>query len=387
MSKDIDSYSAGKSAAENALAEIAADDPDVLFVFSSIRFDQHKLLQGIKTILPDTPLVGCTDAGEITSNGEDKKSVIVLALKSNTLKISTGLGRNISADSRAAGQEVAHDAITKSRSSDRDFFMIFPDGLKGNTADLIRGCQEVFGTSFPIVGGCAADDFLFTKTYQFYEERVYTDSVPGVLFSGNIAVGIGARHGWYPIGKPLKVTKAEANIIHELAGRPAAKIYEDYFGKRVIELRDEPLGRMSIMYPLGMTIPGEEECIVRNALSAERNGALICAGEVPEGAEIRVMMGSRETALKAAKKASEIALEGLRDKEPRIVFVFDSVSRHKLFGRMASLEVDIVQEVFGRGTPIVGFYTYGEQAPLGATINLGQTFFHNETIVVVAIGE
>ena len=98
-------------------------------------------------------------------------------------------------------------------------------------------------------------------------------------------------------------------------------------------------------------------------------------------------MGSKETALKAAKKAAEIALSGLRRRKASMVFVFDSVSRERLFGLKAKEEIAVVQEIFGPDTPIAGFYTYGEQAPLGATINLGQTFFHNETIVVFAIGE
>jgi len=114
---------------------------------------------------------------------------------------------------------------------------------------------------------------------------------------------------------------------------------------------------------------------------------LVCAGEVPCGSEIRVMMGSKETALKAAKKAAELALGGLRHKKADLVFIFDSVSRERLYGRKNAEEIEIVKSIFGKETPIIGFYTYGEQAPLGATIHLGQTLFHNETIVVFAIGE
>jgi len=141
------------------------------------------------------------------------------------------------------------------------------------------------------------------------------------------------------------------------------------------------------MYPLGMYIPEEEEFIIRNALKVTKEGALICAGEIPRGAEIHVMMGSKETALKAAKKAAEMALEGLYRAKPKLVFIFDSVSRQRLFGRGAEKEIAIVKNIFGQETPIIGFYTYGEQAPLGATVHLGRTFFHNETIVVFAIGE
>ena len=294
----------------------------------------------------------------------------------------------MSTNSRGAGQEAARDTIIKTRKGAiRHAFMMFPDGLKGNGGELIRGVQEVLGTSFPIVGGSSADDFLFQKTFQYYDQSVYEDSVVGVLFSGDVSVGIGARHGWYPLGKPRIVTEAEGNIIRKLDGKPAARIYEDYFGKRVADLRNEPMARMSVMYPLGMSIPEEEECIIRNAMHINEDGALICAGEVPPGSEIRVMMGSKETALKAARKASELALSGLRMSKAKIVFVFDSVTRERLFGRKSREEIGVIQEIFGPETPIIGFYTYGEQAPLGATINLGQTFFHNETVVVFAIGE
>jgi len=387
-SKEIESFAAGSLASHSALEKMGEGQPNIVFCFASSRFDHLQLVRGIKSAIPDAPLIGCTTAGEITSQGPDKKSVTVLALKSNTLHAALGIGKNVSKNSRNAGQEVARDTVVKTRQgATRHAFMMLPDGLKGNGVEIIRGVQEVLGTSFPIVGGSAADDFLFQKTFQYYEENVYEDCVGGILFSGDISVGIGARHGWYPLGKPRIVTEADHNIIKKLDGKPAARIYEDYFGKRVADLRNEPMARMSVMYPLGMSIPEEEECIIRNALRVDRDGALICAGEVPRGSEIRVMMGSKETALKAAKKAAELALGGLRKQNADLVFIFDSVSRERLFGRKSVEEIEIVKNIFGPQTPLIGFYTYGEQAPLGATINLGQTFFHNETIVVFAIGE
>ncbi|MFH1459555.1 MAG: FIST N-terminal domain-containing protein [Candidatus Omnitrophota bacterium] len=385
--KDMESYAAGSFAAMQALDRMGSNDPNMVFCFASSRFDHPDLIRGIKSVIPNAPLVGCTTAGEITQNGPDKKSVTVLALKSDNLYAALGIGRNINKNSRSSGQEVARDTIVKTPKGEiRHAFMMLPDGLNGNGVEIIRGIQEVLGTSFPIVGGSAGDDFLFQKTFQYYEENVYENSVVGVLFSGEISVGIGARHGWYPLGKPRIVTEADHNIIKKLDGKPAARIYEDYFGKRVADLKNEPMARMSVMYPLGMSIPEEEECIIRNAMRINEKGELICAGEVPCGSEIRVMMGSKETALKAAKKAAEVALSGLR-KKAEIVFVFDSVSRERLFGRKSKEEIEIVRETFGKDTPIIGFYTYGEQAPLGATVHLGQTFFHNETIVVFAIGE
>ena len=387
-SKEIDSFGAGSLAAFQALDKMGGGDPDLILCFASSRFDHFQLLRGVRHTIAAGPLVGCTTAGEITNAGPDRKSVVVVALKSKEMHAAIGMGKKVSAHSRGAGQEVARDTVIKSlRGAPRHAFLMLPDGLKGNSVDIIRGIQEVLGTSFPIFGGSAADDFQFQKTFQYYDEQVHEDSVVGVLFSGDISVGIGARHGWYPLGKPRIVTDAERNVIKSLDGKPAARIYEDYFGKRVADLRDSPMARMAIMYPLGLSIPGEEECIIRNAMRVDRYGALVCAGEVPRGAEIRIMMGSKETALKAAQKAAEVALSSLRKAKAELVLVFDSVSRDRLFGRRAHEEVAIIRKTFGEQTPIVGFYTYGEQAPLGARINLGQTFFHNETIVICAIGE
>ncbi len=387
-SKEFESFAAGSLAAKNALDKLGSNDPDIAFCFASSRFEHIQLIRGIKSVLPNTPLIGCTTAGEITNEGPDKKSVSILTIKSNTLHAALGIAKNVSKNSRGSGQEVARDTVIKTKKEAiRHAFMMLPDGLNGNGVEIIRGIQEVLGTSFPIVGGSAADDFLFQRTFQYFEENVYTNSVAGILFSGDISVGIGARHGWYPLGKPRIVTEADHNIIKKLDGKPAARIYEDYFGKRVSDLKNEPMARMSVMYPLGLSIPEEEECIIRNAMRVDKEGALICAGEVPCGSEIRVMMGSKETALKAAKKAAEIALSGLRKQKADLVFIFDSVSRERLFGRKTEEEIEVVKSIFGKSTPIIGFYTYGEQAPLGATINLGQTFFHNETIVVFAIGE
>ena len=66
-------------------------------------------------------------------------------------------------------------------------------------------------------------------------------------------------------------------------------------------------------------------------------------------------------------------------------FVFDSVSRYILLGRQANKELEIIKEGLGNDTPIIGIYTYGEQAPLRAIKYQGKTYFHNQTITILGI--
>lgn len=384
-SKRINSFLAGKDAASIARDKMGRGRPDLTIIFASVIFNQEEMLKGVLSVVGDSPLVGCSGAGEITTEGPEKKSLVVLVLASDSLRATIGLGEAISRDARKAGQQAAREA--SKAGGERHIFMMMPDGLKGNGADIVRGVQEILGTSFPIVGGSAGDDFLFQQTYQYYNDQVLSDAVTGVLFGGPITCAFGARHGWRTLGKHRLVTRAKANVIYEIDDEPAVQIYEEYFGKGVEELSQEPLARMAILYPLGMSVPGEEEYLLRNALRVERDGSLVCVAEVPEGSEVRLMMGSRKNCIEAARAAAQQALDSLGEAKVELAIVFSSISRYKLLGRRDSFEIDAIREVLGGDVPLVGFYTYGEQAPLRAEMNVGQSYFHNETIVILAIGE
>jgi len=264
---------------------------------------------------------------------------------------------------------------------------MFADGLSANGADVVRGAQEILGTSFPIVGGSAGDDYLFKKTYQYYRNKAFSDSVVGLLLSGNISVGIGSRHGWHPIGKAHEVTQAHGNTIDKIDGKDALSIYHEYFGSEADALRNMRWAKLGTIYPLGMSIPDEEEYLIRYAYKAKDDGSLVCAAEVPQGSMVRLMIGDKEDVLAASREAALKAKEALGNTKIQAVIVFDSIARKRILGRRAKEEIEMIKKTIGTPCPLIGFYTYGEQAPLGAQRYIGTSYFHNETVVVVAIGE
>lgn len=386
ISKNPDAFLAGKEAARAACQKAKEDFLDLLIVFASARFDQSNLLRGIKSSLPEANIIGCSSAGEITAQGPTKNSVAVMRFKSGALSFSTGLGQGLGQDARLAGQKCAQQTI-KTELHKRHLFIMLPDGLSGNSADTIRGAQEVLGTSFPIVGGAAGDDYLFQKTYQYYGDKVFSDSVVGILLGGEISVGVGLRHGWHAIGKAHKVTKASGNIVKELDGKKALRIYEDYFGEEAQDLRRHAWAKIGTIYPLGMSIPDEEEYLIRYAFKATAEGELICAAEVPQGSEVRLMIADKEGVLNAAQEAARKAKEGLTGAKILAVIIFDSIARKRVLGRSALEEIEIVKKVLGEAVPVIGFYSYGEQAPLGAERYAGISYFHNQAIVVLCLAE
>ena len=96
-----DSFTAGKSAASQAFSMIHANPVVAVMVFVSVHFDLKEVLRGIRNIVPVAPLFGCTTACEIC-NEPLNESVVVTVLASSYLKVSCGVGRDVSKDWQVA---------------------------------------------------------------------------------------------------------------------------------------------------------------------------------------------------------------------------------------------------------------------------------------------
>ncbi len=391
MAYGEDSYAVGVNACQDAIEQLGDNSPDLLLVFASVKYDQEKMLHGVRSVAPDALLVGSSTSGEITTEGPLKeRSVAVMAIKSPEIKYFVGVGQNILENPREAGKFAA-DKVKEQVGDSLKAFIMIPDVLVGNGSDIVRGVLDSLGAHFPVVGGASGDDFAFKKTYQYVNDKVYSGSVVGLGLTGNFKMGIGVKHGWIPVGEPMKVTKSNGAVIHEINGAPAVKIYEDYFGVEEAKvLHTEVFAKLAITYPLGMKVVGSDELLIRDPITVDEHGSITCAAEIPEGSEVRLMVGSREEAVKVARIAAVDAVSQLNGSIPKAVIIFNCVARNKLFGDKSGDEINAIQEVVGKEVPLIGFYTYGEQAPLGGevrNIERCNSAFHNETVVICVLAD
>jgi hypothetical protein len=362
-----DPAEAGKKAADQALQRLTLHERQLAVVFGSAHLDQEALLQGVRAVLRDMPLVGGSCAGELVGEGPLRHSCVVLVLSSSTLLWSVGVGADVDRDPREAGHRAVRSALQGlPAGAPRLAFLTFGDGLVHGYAGTIRGIQEVLGLWSLIVGGLAADDGRRERTCQYHNDRVLTRAVVGVLFGGKGRIGAGIEHGFAPISKPRRITRAHANVLAELDHRPAASVYEEYFGPDVVaRLRRTGPGREAFAYPLGIQPAGSTRWVLRNVVSFQDDGALSCNGDVREGAWLYLMIGSRELALEAAEAATRRALETVS--APAAVLILESASRRQLLGEhYTAMEIARIRRVAGLGVPIAGCYTAGEQGPLDA---------------------
>jgi len=386
LSLEKDPLKAAQAAVSQAKTNIHTEKVDLAFVFSSIEFAQTTVLKIISGALGSLTLVGCSSMAIISNQGIFKHGLVIILLSlPDDIYLNAAYVKEISAKSTTfAGEELGEKLLYGFKNIRRDLSVIFSDGLIRDESGLLLGLQERLGASFPLAGAAASDNLTFKRTYQYFNNEVLSDAACGIIFGGKLNFGLGIKHGWKPLGKPRYVTKSSGNIVYEIDGVPAAGIYKEYLDSDLIRLRKE-LKRISILYPIGIYLTGEEEYLLRNILSIEDNEALVFQGNVPQGSQIRLMIGTKESCLAATEEAVDEVKKGLLGHRCDFVLVFDSVSRYILLGRHAKQELEIIKEKLGKDTPIIGIYTYGEQAPLKAINYQGRAYFHNQTIAILGI--
>lgn len=388
LSTEKDLQQAARDAVRQARYSLNADKISLAIVFSSVFYAQPKMLSALCGLLGAVPLVGCSSLGILSHQGIFKNALAVMLLSlPPDIYAAAGHVQNIrSTSSIEAGERLAGN-LSAAYKSDirRDLCLIFSDGFIPDGSSFLYGLQEQLGTSLPLAGGAASGDLKHKKTFQYFDAELLTDAACGILWGGRMHFSLGVRHGWQPLGKPRTVTRAKGNIVYHIDGKPAVEYYEDYFKCDIPALRRE-LKRISVLYPIGIHLAGENEYLLRNILSIEDDGTLLFQGNVPEGCDIRLMIGTKESCLAAAGQVIDEAKKELYNNPIDFALIFDSISRNILLGREAYKETDIIKTRLGENIPFLGIYTCAEQSPLKALNYQGKSYFHNQSVSVIAVG-
>ncbi len=387
FSSEANASTAAGQAATQALEQIQQDKIDLVIVLNTIHYSPLETLITVRKSINAVRVIGSSTAGIILSEMISLRGVAVLAITSDEMNFGIAAMANIDTqDRREAGAAFARNVIADYGQHRRQAFVFFIDGLIQNNSPFTKGIQEIFGNIFPVVGAGSTDDFHFRKTYQYCQDKSLEGAATGVLIGGaNIRVGLGNKHGWKPLGKPRYITQVEGNVIKTIDQKRALTIYEEFFGDEAKNLKSQQLTQLAILYPLGASLPEEKEYLIRNPIGITGDGSIICQGEVPEDAEIHIMIGNKDACRQAAVAAAQEAKEALGEKSPQLAFVFECMGRQKLLGRDAHREIQLIRQTLGQEVPIFGMYCWGEISPFKTAETTRRSHLQNESITVMAI--
>jgi hypothetical protein len=378
---------AGQEAAEKAVAAAGAEKPDFVFMFATVGYDQPALLKAVREATDGAPLCGCSGEGVIAGGEADESSfsVGVMAIRSDQLRFSHGMVTGLKESSTEVGRAIA-EAIQPEVSSDTLALFLFPDGITLNFDRLAAGLEGQLNLDhlLPLVGGTAGDNMAMKRTYQYYNGQVASDGVAWALLSGGAQIAWAVNHSCVPVGIEHKVTRCEGNVIYEIDDRPALEVVKDY----VTEAGIEDWARTVLTLPLGLKVPGlvqdYDEYIIRGMLGGkdDTTGSVTIPTEVSEGMNIWMTRRDSEKVAKGVERAAEEIKAQLGEEPARLVFQFDCAGRGKaLLREQQNLQLlKTLRQQVGPEVPWLGFYTFGEIAPVGK-----HNYFHNYTVVLTAI--
>jgi hypothetical protein len=256
---------------------------------------------------------------------------------------------------------------------------VLSDGLGVNGSPLVAGLVDGAGADVVIVGGLAGDGERFEQTWVLVEGQPRAGYVTAVGLAGpRLRVGTGSSGGWDIFGPERQVTRSAGNVLFELDGQPALALYKKYLGDRVAGLP-----ATALLFPLAVRVPGaDDRQVVRTILALdEETQSMTFAGDVPEGSRAQLMRANLDRLVDGAHAAA--TQTGTDPDSVALAVAVSCVGRRLILGTRIEDELEAVQLGLPAGIEMVGFYSYGEIAPLVA----GTCDLHNETMTIATFWE
>ncbi|AFZ22806.1 hypothetical protein Cylst_0462 [Cylindrospermum stagnale PCC 7417] len=370
---DPDALAAIDEVIEQCSQSLGGEVPQAGILFTAIDFDHSLILERIQNVFSGMELIGGTTDGEMSSVlNYQQDSVTLMVFCSDQVKIHAGLGRGVSTDPIAATQQAVEDAQRKSKLETK-LCLTVPESLTTSGVGILDGLKQALGENTLIIGGTTADQQRMKHTYQFFNGEVLSDSVPILLFAGDLLFSSGMAGGWKTIGKVGVATKVDRNILYEIDGKPALEFYLYYLG-----------APPSDEYPLAVYEPSGQRYFMRapNGYD-EHTGSIRFFTDIPALVNVQMLEASREELVLASETSFRKALESYPGKEPMAAVLISCAARRHLLGTRTQGEYQTIKAGLAKNLPCCGFYSYGELAPLEPQ---SETYFHNETFVTLLLG-
>ena len=374
-SESFDTVEAAAEAADRARA--ALEPPcDLALVFASgHHLGMAKwLLSEIHERLEPRTLIGCGAGGTVAEGSEleETPGVVVWA-----------------ASMPRAELETMH--VTAERDAEDFRLLGLPESLAGDgeaPADesLIALCdpfsfpaEELLSSlersrpHLPILGGLASASFAGGAVL-LRDGDVHTDGAVAVRLRG-VQVLPCVSQGAGPVGPEMTITRAEGNVIGELAGKPAM----ERLGEVIAALpeRERELASSGVL--IGLVIdenrPEYErgDFLARPIIGADRESGAIAIGErVRVGQTVRLQVRDAASADEDLRQALRGQAQALGSDGAAGALLFTCNGRGSHMFDLPDHDASALEDTLG--APTAGFFCAGEIGPVG-----GRNFLHGFT--------
>lgn len=342
--------------------------PAAVYYFASPKADFPELAQRMAEAF-DCPTIGCTTAGEITSeHGHTEGGIVAASIASPRLRVHATTLTGNDLNDPAAVQAAVNMLLAERQlglGDSRCFATLISDGLSMHEERLAASIAAPLN-GIPLVGGSAGDDLGFVQTQIALNGHTHTSGGILAITETDHPFEIFHAHHFRPRQQRLVITEADpaTRRVIEIDGMPAVEGYA-----RAVGVPPDRLGpRTFSSHPVMLRVGGQH--YVRSIQAANPDGSLTFYCAIDHGLVLRIGEGH--------DMAEQLRLQTDRIRanipDLRLTLGFDCVLR-----RLELLDRGLKDTVRNhlRDTHFIGFSTYGEQ------IN---SLHVNQTITGVALG-
>ncbi|CCD97235.1 conserved hypothetical protein [Bradyrhizobium sp. ORS 375] len=358
------------AAAAEICDQLPADGLAMVLIFLSPHYDPHDFIAAMTARLPNTPVYGCTTAGELSPDGWEDNSVVALAFAADDFTVKTqpifGLSGFRVDEGRRLGNELRQELLRNGGVDDGVFGLVLIDGMCQREEAIMSAIYASLD-NIPLVGGSAGDGLRFERTWVFHDGKAYTDAALLILIRTSLPFRLFKCDNFEPTSTKMVVTEAdlEQRIVKQLNAEPAAEEY-----CRAVGIADSELDPfLFAAHPVLVRVGGSYFARSIQRVSPDGSLRFFCA--IDEG---MVLTAARSRNSVAA--AREMLAEVRDDLGDVSIFIgFECILR-----RLDAEQHQFAREMseLYRDNRIVGFHTYGEQYG---------SMHVNQTLTGVAIGK
>ncbi|MEU9017622.1 FIST N-terminal domain-containing protein [Actinomadura sp. NPDC048394] len=369
-----DLSSAAVSAVEQALAPLSAA-PDLVCVFISGDDPEEIAAAARRAALAVAPalVIGCSASGVIGGGRgvEDAGAVSAWAAVLPGARLEAFRLETLKAEDKlivVGMPEGQDDDVVGLLLADPYSFPV--DAFVERSDDALPGLA--------LVGGLA-EAGEHGEARLFVDGDVYEDGAVGVVIGGAVSAATVVSQGARPIGPDMVVTKADENVLYELAGVPALEKLEQI----VLELPEDEqeLAGRGLLIGVAMDEYADEhergDFLVRGVVGADTDSGAIAIGDVVDvGRTVRFQVrdaGAAEEELTALLDRFDLApVEG--------ALLISCNGRGQAMFPDSDHDAKVLDRAFGPAG-VGGFFAAGEIGPVA-----GRNHVHGFTASILAFG-
>lgn len=356
--------------AASLLRATLGGDPGLVIVSSSSPYDMGALRHELAGQFPTAMIHGATSClgvmTELGYAGADGNGLGLFGISDPDGYYGTGAAE-LDGDAAAATRLALERALAAAGMPGCRPDLVWLSATPGEEEAILATLREVIGADVPVIGGSAADNtiagdwWLHTRDFQSRRAVVLTAMFPGTRFA------FAFHSGYAPTDCRGLVTSASGRTVHEIDGRPAAEVYDEWTSGSIAEQRNAggPILGLTTLHPLGRiahSIQGISYYKLSHPETVTGSGALTLFTDVAVGDEFHLLEGSRASLVERAGRVAASAVDsvfGSVDQVSGALVIYCAGCMLAVRPRMDEVVTGVNQALQGR--PFLGSFTFGEQ--------------------------